>query len=1324
MVSQSGTTGQPSPSQDAENPPGKESLKKLGKYEIQKKIGAGGMGAVYLAVDTLLRRTVALKILPRDKAQNPILRRRFAAEAHAAASLKHENIVTVYEAGEIDGLFYIALEYIEGTDVADLVQRRGVIPVKRSIDMIRQVLRGLNHAFSNGIVHRDIKPANLMVRRDGVVKLADLGLARSVDDEADTGITRAGTTVGTVDYMSPEQARDSKAADIRSDLYSLGCTWYYMLTGGVPFPEGSMTNKLRSHAETPAPDPRLKNPNVSEAVVAVIQRMMAKDPISRYQTPTELLKDLQAVNLSRDAVSSDVLSELAREQEQAAESPVPSAASVARKEAREAREAKKARDAAEQAASRRAAAREAKAARKGAEPAQPEPAEQSSDSAELPSEPAGRRSEPAEAPRPRRSHREEDLQSDDESTERDYTFLLLGGLAGAVVLLILGFGWLIRNFSSATDSQAPTVNPFANRQAAGGDTSGPILPGQVNTGEGLATAETVLQENSEANATGNDASEESGSARRQSRSRRQTEAKWLPGWARSWPSQAGLATFRVGPGAGEGRQFATLKEALEAVPDQGAAITLNGPGPFPLDPLELRGRQRIVLQAGERDASSSPTITLRSGAAGKHALLRLVETSLELRGVQVAVAGPLPSGLPAIIEISEGDFLADRCSLSIPNPPATGLAAILVHDPEAASNTGTPSPARVLIRNSLVRGNRITAVRIAARQAAVLLQESLLLCGEAPVLDWHESSGKDTRGDWVVISSTLYGRHALRLASNVGETGRLSVAMVNSILAAPLNSRDSSALLIEAPDAGQIRSQLKAAIDWKAAGNAFRGWKSLIGSSKSGVPLASTAHEWNELLQPRHVGVADHFQPDAWPATAVDKLATAKPAAFSPETLQPTVKALGGGLPGCPTDELLTGEIPSAKAVFQGQAPFPGKIFDPFTDGRTIRIDVTKQDLATALEHEKLTTGTTIVVTGSGARTSGPIVIRDAWVRMKFEPAEGPPLVLSPRPLDPAHQGKGGADDAFLSVINGGLEVTGGSFSIPASEKLPYPHWLIRAQDSDLALRSCSIQGPMVGKPRTKGGIQWIRAGRTPARPFTGPLEAYCVIQDSFLTGLGHLIEADLRHRGLFVRNSVLASREDIFTIRLTGTDPQIAGTLELQRSTFSAAGSVFDITAAELTGPTTTPLRVVVDRCVFGRPIDPGERRGPPSLVRYRGPLLEQNQLAWQEQSTGYAREIDRFLVSADEKSPAAQKFEQVWLTRWGKNVVSPLHEIGNVLFQGELPHRSKLEPGSFTLLANCRAAKFDQGKPIGADVNSVGAKPVDGGGKKAGKSTPVPGF
>lgn len=289
-------------------------VKTLGRYVVDKKLGEGGMGCVYRATDLQLERTVALKVLPLEKAKEPRLVKRFRAEAQAAAALKHKNIIGVYDSGEIDGFLYIAMEYVDGIDVHELVKRKGVLDVRRSKDIMRQLARALQHAFEQNIVHRDIKPANLMIDRDGKVRLADMGLARSLDDSDKSGITRAGTTVGTVDYMSPEQTRDSRAADTRSDMYSLGATWYHMLTGGPPFPDGDLLNRINAHATQPPPNPQDVNDEIPDGIVEVMHRMLEKDPKDRYQTPAELLEALDTMSMKKQTeLDMGLLASLAEE---------------------------------------------------------------------------------------------------------------------------------------------------------------------------------------------------------------------------------------------------------------------------------------------------------------------------------------------------------------------------------------------------------------------------------------------------------------------------------------------------------------------------------------------------------------------------------------------------------------------------------------------------------------------------------------------------------------------------------------------------------------------------------------------------------------------------------------------------------------------------------------------------------------------------------------------------------------------------------------------------------------------------------------------------
>lgn len=287
----------------------------LGDYRIVREIGRGGMAIVYEAIEDSTGLHVALKVLPRDQMQDELLVKRFKAEARAAMHLQHANVVNVLDSDETDGFLYIAMEFIDGIDVLELVRRKGVVSVKRSIDIIRQVTQALQHAHERNIVHRDIKPSNLLIDRTGIVKLADMGLARSLTSSEKSGLTREGTTVGTIDYMSPEQTRDSHSADCRSDIYSLGATWYHMLTGQPMFPEGDLINRISAHATQPAPDPREFTPDIPDAVVAVMHRMVEKDPDDRYQTAAEFLHELKTANLKRREVTVDMLASLASEED-------------------------------------------------------------------------------------------------------------------------------------------------------------------------------------------------------------------------------------------------------------------------------------------------------------------------------------------------------------------------------------------------------------------------------------------------------------------------------------------------------------------------------------------------------------------------------------------------------------------------------------------------------------------------------------------------------------------------------------------------------------------------------------------------------------------------------------------------------------------------------------------------------------------------------------------------------------------------------------------------------------------------------------------------
>jgi hypothetical protein len=277
--------------------------RRLAHFELIEPIGVGGMAAVLRARDLQLERQVALKILPPEMAADPENVRRFQQEARSAAKLDHENIARVFFCGEDQNLHFIAFEFVEGMTLRALIERRGRLPVAETIRYMLQIATGLAHAAERGVIHRDIKPSNIIISPHGRAKLVDMGLARQLDLHKDQALTQSGVTLGTFDYISPEQALEPRDADVRSDLYSLGCTFYHALTGQPPVPEGTAARKLHHHQHVAPVDPRQLNPDVPDEVAAILARLMAKDAKDRYQRAEHLVQHLMQVAQKLGAVS-------------------------------------------------------------------------------------------------------------------------------------------------------------------------------------------------------------------------------------------------------------------------------------------------------------------------------------------------------------------------------------------------------------------------------------------------------------------------------------------------------------------------------------------------------------------------------------------------------------------------------------------------------------------------------------------------------------------------------------------------------------------------------------------------------------------------------------------------------------------------------------------------------------------------------------------------------------------------------------------------------------------------------------------------------------
>lgn len=271
----------------------------FGDYVVIDRIGSGGMGQVYKAQHRHMKRIVALKVLRQTASKSELAVKRFQREVETAAKLDNPHIVRAYDAGASHGTYFLVMQFIDGHDLEFLVKEgKEQLPADKVIDYVLQAANGLEYAHKRGIVHRDIKPSNLLLDKSGLLTILDMGLARLEDtgeeDEDEGRLTLPGQMMGTVNYMSPEQAADPRLADAKSDIYALGCTMYFMLTGGPPYVGANMALALLAHRDNPIPSLCEKRSDVSPEVDAVFQKMLAKKPADRYQTATEMIAALRA----------------------------------------------------------------------------------------------------------------------------------------------------------------------------------------------------------------------------------------------------------------------------------------------------------------------------------------------------------------------------------------------------------------------------------------------------------------------------------------------------------------------------------------------------------------------------------------------------------------------------------------------------------------------------------------------------------------------------------------------------------------------------------------------------------------------------------------------------------------------------------------------------------------------------------------------------------------------------------------------------------------------------------------------------------------------
>ncbi len=285
----------------ASSPSKKKKVQQLGDFRILKKLGQGGMGAVYLAHQVSLDRKCALKVMSPAIAENKTFVERFIREARAMAKIEHPNVVRCYAVGEDKGINYVAMELIDGSSMQDWIDTKNILELGDALHITIVCAQALAHAHKMKIIHRDIKPDNILVTKNGAVKLADLGLAKATDD--DQSMTQSGTGLGTPLYMPPEQARNAKYVDLRSDIYALGCTLYKFLTGTAPYKADSTLELILAKEKGKFTPAAKLNKSVPAKLDLMIDKMIAKDKQYRYQSCEELLQDLLSLGLENQSLS-------------------------------------------------------------------------------------------------------------------------------------------------------------------------------------------------------------------------------------------------------------------------------------------------------------------------------------------------------------------------------------------------------------------------------------------------------------------------------------------------------------------------------------------------------------------------------------------------------------------------------------------------------------------------------------------------------------------------------------------------------------------------------------------------------------------------------------------------------------------------------------------------------------------------------------------------------------------------------------------------------------------------------------------------------------
>lgn len=1341
---------------------------RIGSYQLIHSLGSGGMSSVFKAVHVETGHEVAVKVLPRALAKNATLLQRFIREAKNAESLEHPNIVSIYDRGVDQGRHYLVLEFVAGSDLHERVKQGGPLDPYEAVEAIRAVATGLQFAASRGLIHRDIKPANLLITPSKQIKIIDLGLALHAENE-DERVTREGTTVGTVDYMSPEQARDSRATSERSDIYSLGCTFYFLLTGAPPFPGGGIADKLSRHCLAPVPDVRTLRPAIPGPLAQLIRRMMAKRPENRFANYQELIDALDLVlsTIPRSPESShgeEPLFALIDEDGDGDRDPLPTLAPLT----------------------------DSTPALGGQpEPVfalideEPEPTELPPGMLELlePDSPGhppkandrGARTTPSEVsltelaelddslarPIPHRAPgllqsrspgagigrfaevlledaRSEDLEHgvvlggsrryDDPIKKLIITYSLIGlGL----IVFVIGVHQLYRASVSRPAFQVeaePTETPIDQPQL---EVAAPSLPRPTVVPSPPAPTRPKRRPPPEPSPDDSprwvEPDDLVSKILPEAEFGEELESQFIPVWARGeLPNRLGqhFVTVRRVVNPKDPAQKHALRQALEVI---GGTIEIGDNGPFFEDDLRVRGESLLIrAKPGYRPiiCVDPPSLDV---VRDQPAVVVLEGKSLTLEGLDLVVnVSQLPLSQTALFQSRGGTLNLKQCTITIVNPRRKPFALV--------RSMASESPTRVRLERTMVRGTAFTAIDLSSGPADVILNRSVVASGGAPAIQNGQSEGSSGDRTVHLVRSLICSRGPVLELDPPGSSGRsglLTLKVLGSTFA-QLAGEGSTSLIVSGLADGRAEERLT----WVGDHNRFSGWRDWFafgGGRTVKVPDLATARSVWE-------GIEAQGQQDSgrWQVTQ-------DPVRITPSSLMSHSKEVGGTLTrvASPSPWLFektlesfprfeipprlqipaesvapTPRVPSladGTETAEGDADPAVRASTPATRELTFNLAAGpwNGDLGRFL-LDRIRPGERrirVVIEGDGARYSTPIRLPEGLSLELKRPAHAAPIILSAV--------KGAPAEALFETRGGDLVLSNIHLTRDGHPSLKS---LVRVDGGHLILDGCWLTAPGVVEPGG-GNLVAFRAPGTEPRPESTKKTAFvlavdrpvCRIRNTLLLTGGDAIRAEIGRGWISLVNCAMATGRTAFDLQPSKVARhRFDAGLTLDGCTVASEGSFVTLGSWPGTAPgPDRPWLVSTKDSAFLAGYDRSGVSTESVLLRVAEDSLERGALCWQAANASF--EVVHFTGRTGQAlaMPRRPDVTRQWIKLWGdshmQNVTGPIWPRGAAVSSPSVRFYDRLQSGKVVPADLELDRGYHPGRPrmnLGADLTRLHVK------------------